>query len=110
MPFDCGFIYIFSALKISEIKKCLNDGFNINISLKKIKEYIYTLEKLEYVEIKHSGDTYYIATEKNLGFIKYRYIPDKNDIFDFNDVNDIKTFVLLYYREHDNARLAIING
>ena len=103
-------IYIFSALKVSEIKKCLNDGFNINISLKKIKEYIYTLEKLEYVEIKHSGDTYYIATEKNLGFIKYRYIPDKNDIFDFNDVNDIKTFVLLYYREHDIARLAIING
>ncbi|HFI5309114.1 TPA: retron St85 family effector protein [Serratia liquefaciens] len=103
-------IYIFSALKISEIKRCLNDGFEININQKKIKEYIYTLEKLGYVDVEHSGDTYYIATEKNLGFIKYRYIPDKNKIFEFEDVNDIKACALLYYREHDNARLAVIRG
>lgn len=103
-------IYIFSALKVGEIKKCLNDGFGINITLKKIKEYIYTLEKLGYVDIKYSGDTYYIATASNMGFIKYRYVPEKNTIYEFNDVNDIKANILLYYREHDNARLALIRG
>lgn len=103
-------IYIFSALKVGEIKKCLNDGFGINITLKKIKEYIYTLEKLGYVDVEHSGDTYYIATEKNLGFIKYRYVPDKDEIFEFNDVHDIKANAILYYRDHDNARLALIRG
>ncbi|PKB90272.1 hypothetical protein A8A01_07350 [Ewingella americana] len=103
-------IYIFSALKVSEIRKCLNDGFGINITLKKIKEYIYTLEKLGYVDIEHSGDTYYIATAKNQGFIKYRYVPDKDTIYEFSDVNDIKANALLYYRDHDNARLAVIRG
>lgn len=103
-------IYIFSALKIGEIKKCLNDGFEINITQKKIKEYIYTLEKLGYVSTDHSGDTYYISTEKNIGFIKYRYISDKEKIYNFNDVNDIKISALLYYTEHDNARFSVIKG
>ncbi|MCW2453050.1 UNVERIFIED_ORG: hypothetical protein M2414_000771 [Rahnella aquatilis] len=103
-------IYIFSALKIGEIKKCLINGFGIDISNKKIKEYLYTLQKLKYVTTEHSGDTYYVATQNNLGFIKYRYMPDKDEILIFSDVHEIKTNAILYYREHDNARLSVIRG
>lgn len=103
-------IYVFSALKIGEIKKYLEIGFNIVLSIKKIKEYLYTLEKLEFICKRNSGDVYYLSTDSNEGFIRYRYNDDKTKVLSFEDVDDIKAKTILFYRDTDVSRTAAINS
>lgn len=102
-------IYIFSALKINEIKKFLSAGFDIELSLKKIKEYLYILENLEFVTKEESGDIFYVATQNNNGFVKYRYNENKKSTTTFENVNDVKTHTILYYRSTDASRRDVLN-
>jgi hypothetical protein len=103
-------IYIFSALKLGEIKKYLLAGFGIEIQPNKIKVFLYTLEKLKIISKENAGDVYYVATSLNEGFIKYRYDDDKDDILVFTDVSEVKAKMILYYREHDAPRASVINN
>ncbi|MDK9585640.1 retron St85 family effector protein [Lelliottia wanjuensis] len=102
-------IYVFSALKVSEIKIYLSVGFSIELTVKKIKEYLYILENLEFINRVDSGDIFYVASENNLGFIKYRYNSEKTKITSFSDIDDVKTKIILFYRERDISRNDALN-
>ncbi|MEX2987667.1 retron St85 family effector protein [Serratia fonticola] len=103
-------IFIFSALKLNEIKKYLHSGFNIDLPIGKIKEYLYTLEKLDITSKENAGDVYYVATSLNEGFIKYRYFDERDSILEFSDANEIKAKMILFYRTHDASRASVINN
>nr|WP_287856058.1 retron St85 family effector protein [Klebsiella sp.] len=102
-------IYIFSALKVGEIKIYLSVGFSIDLSVKKIKEYLYILESLELIIKVNSGDIFYVASHDNYGFIKYRYNNNKKQVSSFVDADDAKTKVILFYREGDISRNDALN-
>ncbi|WP_312080262.1 retron St85 family effector protein [Leclercia sp.] len=102
-------IYLFSALKVGEIKNYLTVGFNIELPVKKIKEYLYILENLNYITKENSGDVFYVSTLNNNGFIKYRYNDDKKTITSFENVDDVRAKTIIYYRESDASRSDVLN-
>lgn len=103
-------VYVCSALKVSEIRNYLNIGFNIDLPVKKIKEYLYILENLDLISKENSGDVFYVATQNNKGFVKYKYNENKKSIQTFENINDVKTKSILYYREKDASRADVLNG
>ncbi|HGM7082630.1 TPA: retron St85 family effector protein [Serratia marcescens] len=103
-------IYVFSALKVSEIKSYLSAGFNIELPVKKIKEYLYILENLDLITKEDSGDVFYVATQNNAGFIKYRYNENKKTVISFENADDVKAKSILYYRATDASRADVLNG
>lgn len=103
-------IYVFSALKVSEIRKYIHAAFDVELTTKKTKEYLYTLEKIGFISKENFGDVFYVATSLNTGFIKYRYQEHKEMIDSFTDVDDVKAKTMLYYRENDPSRTAALNS
>ncbi|EAR53623.1 putative inner membrane protein [Photobacterium sp. SKA34] len=66
-------IYIFSALKLREIKMYINEYLKIDLEEKVLKEYLYSLKNLGLIKEKNAGAKYFLPTDKNQGFIKYHF-------------------------------------
>jgi hypothetical protein len=67
-------VYIFSALKLHELKKYLNEYFGYReLTNQRLKTALYILEKLEFIKPTYTGDRYYVPMPDNTGFIKYSF-------------------------------------
>ncbi|MCG9716935.1 retron St85 family effector protein, partial [Vibrio alginolyticus] len=89
-------IYVFSALKLREIKSYINDHLKIDLEEKVLKEYLYSLKNLGLIKEKYAGAKYFLPTDKNQGFIKYQFrnTPDKELNY---SVSSVKSTLLSLY-------------
>lgn len=102
-------IYNFHALKLSEINYYLNNYFDIEgLNKKLINSCLYILEKFDFIKTVVMGDTYFISTSENKGFIKYSYDFESKKELTFGGVNDIRNFLEKYYAENDKYRFKVI--
>lgn len=96
-------VYIFSAIKLREIKLYINEYLNIELEERVLKEYLYSLKNLGLVKEKHAGAKYFLPTDKNKGFIKYSFkstFENKKNI----SASSIKTSLLSFYLKNDKER------
>lgn len=102
-------IYNFHALKFNEISYYLRNYFFIDeLSKRLIKSCLYILEKFEFIKIVVMGDTYFISTAENKGFIKYSYDVESKNEASFKGVNDVRNSLERYYAENDKYRFKVI--
>ncbi|MFM4931281.1 retron St85 family effector protein [Aeromonas dhakensis] len=102
-------IKTFHALKINEINSFVMSYFDKKErSLKTIKACIYILKKFNLITESHNGDTYYIPTEENIGFIKYYFTSNIAEYTKEKSASDISNKLLTYYHEHDKFRYRAI--
>ncbi|SFG96615.1 hypothetical protein SAMN04487853_10831 [Proteus mirabilis] len=96
-------VYVFSALKLREIKTYINEYLKIDLEEKILKEYLYSLKNLGLIKEKNAGAKYFLPTEKNKGFIKYQFksSPDLPNNF---SANYVKSTLLSFYIKDDNER------
>lgn len=94
----CDLVDISLALKLGEILEYLQN-FNIEITEKDLKKYLYLLEKFKLLEKKSYGDHYYIATDSP-SFITFKF----NDPKPTHDRLSIKVDMAVYYLENDKSR------
>ncbi|WP_063650821.1 retron St85 family effector protein [Aliivibrio fischeri] len=100
-------IYIFSALKLREIKIYINDHLKIKLDEKRLKEYLYSLKKLGLIKEKSAGAKYFLPTDKNKGFVKYHF--NKTEGVDNKlSANFVKTNLLLKYIDDDKERSYVL--
>lgn len=96
-------IYVFSALKLREIKTYINDSLNINLEEKRLKEYLYSLKKLGLVREKNAGAKYFLPTNKNQGFIKYQFKKGTSKESNLSS-SSVKANLLSLYMQSDIER------
>jgi len=96
-------IYVFSALKLREIKTYINDSLNINLEEKRLKEYLYSLRKLGLVREKNAGAKYFLPTDKNQGFIKYQFKKGVSKELNLSS-SSVKANLLTLYMQSDIER------
>ena len=100
-------VYIFSALKFREIKHYLLNYFEIVVDERTLKEYIYSLSKLNIIMEKHAGAKYFLPTDKNSGFIKYKFNEGHSkDVF--SSSNEVKASMLDFYTHDDLERCHVL--
>ncbi|AGQ91964.1 retron St85 family effector protein [Vibrio parahaemolyticus] len=102
-------IYTFGSLRISEINNALKDYFNIkksNFSL--VRTCLYVLENFEFIKKVDNGDTYYIATSNNKGFLKHYYNHEFLELVDIENRKKFMQDTLIAISQHDEDRFASI--
>lgn len=98
-------IYNFSSLKVHEILQYLKDYFEVdNISLSTVKSCLFTLEKFNFVERVVNGDTYFVPTVNNVGFLKFVYDSSLKDETGYDSVPGLRSHLQMYYSLYDKSR------
>ncbi|MGY5618643.1 retron St85 family effector protein [Vibrio cincinnatiensis] len=96
-------IYVFSALKLREIKSYINDYLKIDLEEKVLKEYLYSLKNLGLIKEKNAGAKYFLPTDKNQGFVKYHFRKSSENELTLS-VSSVKSSLLSLYLKGDKER------
>lgn len=97
-------IYVFSALKLREIKSYINDYLKIELEEKVLKEYLYSLKNLGLIKEKDAGAKYFLPTDNNQGFVKYQFIKKIDNDLNLS-ISSVKPKLLSLYLKGDKERL-----
>lgn len=95
----CDLIDISLALKQTEILQYLNT-LGIAIDTKKLRQYLFILEKFQLILLKNYGGHYYIANDNAPSFMKFSF----KEGFTKPDRISAKIQTSAYYAEHDKPR------
>lgn len=101
-------IYTFHSLRISEIKQALNDYFDIKSKYSLIKTCIYILDRFGFIKKVNNGDTYYIATSNNKGFLKHYYNAEFKEMSNIKNRNEFMQDLMTGMVTYDEDRFASI--
>ncbi|EGQ8607190.1 type II secretion protein [Vibrio parahaemolyticus] len=103
-------IFTFGALRISEINNALKNHFEIKSNYSLVRTCVYILERFGFIKKVDNGDTYYIATNENKGFIKHYYDSELKELIDNKNRMKFMQELLLVMAVHDEDRLTSITG
>jgi hypothetical protein len=102
-------IYNFGSLKLREIVDYLRDYFCIKKSSDSfVKSCLYILESFDFVKKVVNGDTFYVPTDKNEGFLKYSYSESIFEETDCKNISEVRGKVIAYYSKADTLRFEVI--